>query len=100
MAAAPRRGGRFRVCTTTHPAFSRGQPATACVGVRRGRDEQVEAIVGVDQCQLMVEHFAAYLRGEATLRCPPQEAAASMRIIEALLRSARDGGCPQPVGEG
>lgn len=80
-------------------AFVPGQDATT-VRVRRGRDEQVEAVAGADQYQLMVEHFAACVRGEAALRYPPDEAAANMRVIEALLRSARDGGRPQPVGEG
>jgi xylose dehydrogenase (NAD/NADP) len=79
-------------------AFVPGQGATT-VRLRRSHDEQVEAIAGADQYQLMVEHFAACVHGEATLRYPPEEAAANMRAIEALLRSARDGGRPQPIGE-
>ncbi len=60
------------------------------------------AFAGVNQYQLMVEHFAeqalarrAGLR--AAVRYPATEAAANMAVIEALLRSARAGGQPQPV---
>jgi predicted dehydrogenase len=56
-----------------------------------------QTITGVDEYQLMVEHFAACVRGQAELRYPPAEAAANMRVIEALYRSARDGGRPEPI---
>jgi len=45
-----------------------------------------------------VEHFAACVRGPAALRYTPGEAAANMRTIEALYRSARNGGRPEPIG--
>ena len=46
---------------------------------------------------MMVEHFAACVRGQATLRYLPAEAAANMRTIEALYRSARNGGRPEMI---
>ena len=54
-------------------------------------------MTGVDEYQLMVEHFAACVRGDATPRYPLSEAAANMRAIEALYRSAKSNGKPEPV---
>jgi predicted dehydrogenase len=56
-----------------------------------------ETIAGADEYQLMVEHFAACVRGQAALRYPPAEAAANMRAIAALYRSARNGGRPETI---
>jgi predicted dehydrogenase len=56
-----------------------------------------ETIAGADEYQLMAEHFAACVRGRATLHYPPEEAAANMRAIAALYRSARSGGRPEPI---
>lgn len=56
-----------------------------------------EVIAGADQYTRMVEHFGAcVLEGEA-LRYDAAEAAANMRAIEALYRSARNGGRPEVV---
>ena len=52
---------------------------------------------GVDEYQLMVEHFADCVLNDKPLRYPPAEAAANMRAIEALYRSARNGGQPVQV---
>ena len=49
---------------------------------------------GADEYQLMVEHFADCVLQNAPPRYPVAEAAANLRVIEALLRSARTG---QPV---
>lgn len=65
--------------------------------LQRGGETTSEIIPGVDEYQLMVEHFAECVRGRATLRYPPAEAAANMRVIEALYRSARNDGRPEPV---
>jgi len=64
----------------------------------KGRDPaSVHAVPGADEYQLMVEHFAdCVLDGEAP-RYPASEAAANMRVIEALYRSARNGGAPTAV---
>ena len=49
---------------------------------------------GVDEYRLMVEHFADCVLHDTPLRYPVTEAAANLRVIEALYRSARTG---QPV---
>ena len=49
-------------------------------------------IAGVDEYRLMVEHFADCIGQDRLPRYPASEAAANMRVIEALYRSARDGG--------
>jgi predicted dehydrogenase len=49
-------------------------------------------ISGVDEYQLMVEHFADCVLHKLPVRYPPAEAAANMRVIEALIRSARGNG--------
>jgi predicted dehydrogenase len=46
----------------------------------------------------MVEHFADAVLGGGRVRYPASEAAANLRAIEALYRSARNGGRPEPVG--
>lgn len=68
----------------------------------RGRETERLPFAGVDQYQLMVEHFAdqalARRAGKpAAVRYPASEGTANMAVIEALLRSARAGGQPQPV---
>ena len=77
-------------------AFLPGQADTT-IHIRSAAGTASETIGGADEYQLMVEHFAACVRGAATLRYPPDEAAANMRAIEALYRSARNGGRPESV---
>ena len=61
----------------------------------RGREgESVEVVDGVDEYQTMVEHFVDCVANERPFRYPAEEAALNMRTIEALYRSARDGGRP------
>ncbi len=55
------------------------------------------SIPGVDEYQVMVEHFADCVLHHVPVRYPPAEAAANMRVIEALYRSARNGGRPERV---
>jgi predicted dehydrogenase len=55
------------------------------------------SVAGVDEYQLMVEHFAECALAGAAVRYPLSEAAANMRVIEALYRSARNGGKPEFV---
>jgi predicted dehydrogenase len=58
-----------------------------------GRRETVaHSIKGVDEYQLMVEHFADCVLHQRPVRYSPAEAAANMRVIEALVRSARADG--------
>jgi predicted dehydrogenase len=54
-------------------------------------------VAGADEYQLMVEHFAECVASGTPVRYPLTEAAANMRAIEALYRSARAGGEPHPV---
>ncbi|HEU5087209.1 MAG TPA: Gfo/Idh/MocA family oxidoreductase [Roseiflexaceae bacterium] len=65
--------------------------------IRQGNQTETETIGGVDQYQLMVEHFGECVRGNATLRYPASEAVANMRVIEALYESARQNGRPVTV---
>jgi predicted dehydrogenase len=63
-----------------------------------GREaSQPHTIPGTDEYQLMVEHFADCVLYDRPVRYPPAEAAANMRTIEALYRSARNGGRPETV---
>lgn len=62
-----------------------------------GRKEERHLTAGVDQYQRMVEHFARAALEGAPLRYPALEAARNMAAIEALYRSARSGGAPEPV---
>ena len=72
-------------------AFVPGTAPTPLVIVdHEGRRE--EQIAGVDQYRLEAEEFAAALLGSRPLRTPPEDAAATLRAIEALHRSARAGG--------
>lgn len=75
-------------------------PGTGDVVVeeRRGRDgTTTHGVAGADEYRLMVEHFAACVEGGGPVRWPASEAAANMRAIAALYRSARNGGRPQRV---
>lgn len=70
----------------------------AAITVTRGRNGAEEQhIAGIDEYQLMVEHFADCVLHGRPLRYTAAEAAANMRVIEALYRSARNGGRPEPV---
>jgi predicted dehydrogenase len=53
------------------------------------QNRTVLAVPGVDQYQVMVEHFAEAVRTGSPPRLPPGDAAANLRVIEALLRSLR-----------
>lgn len=54
-------------------------------------------VAGADEYRLMVEHFAQSVLDTTPLRYPASEAAANLRVIEALYRSARNGGRPERV---
>lgn len=70
-------------------------PGEADVGIletrSRGSLEQ-HVIPGVDEYRLMAEHFADCILQDRPPRYPAAEAAANMRVIEALYRSAREDG--------
>lgn len=78
-------------------AFVPGQ-GDVTVLERHGRGSQhTHTIRGVDEYRLMVEHFADCIMSGADIRYPLSEAAANMRVLEALYRSARNGGSPEVV---
>lgn len=55
------------------------------------------AFPAADSYQLMVEHFESCILHDTPLRYPVEDAAANMRVIESLYRSAREGGLPVAV---
>jgi predicted dehydrogenase len=62
---------------------------------RHGRGETREHVVpGDDEYVLMVEHFADCVLHDRPFRYDALEAAANMRVIDALYQSARSGGRP------
>jgi len=78
-------------------AFLPGTGDTVILEQHGRSDEVRHTVAGADQYRLMVEHFADCALNDRELRYPPAEAAANMRVISALYRSARAGGRPQPV---
>jgi D-xylose 1-dehydrogenase (NADP+, D-xylono-1,5-lactone-forming) len=75
-------------------------PGTKDVVVEESRGRagrSVHTIPGVDEYRLMVEHFAECVLDGASPRWPAEEAAANMRAISALYRSARSGGAVERV---
>jgi D-xylose 1-dehydrogenase (NADP+, D-xylono-1,5-lactone-forming) len=63
----------------------------------RDRKETQHQSPGCDEYRLMVEHFAECVLMRKQPRYTPMEAAANMRVIEALYQSARMDGNWQPV---
>jgi predicted dehydrogenase len=54
-------------------------------------------IPGADEYQLMVEHFADCILHDRPVRYGTEDAAANMRVIKALLRSASRSGQPEVI---
>lgn len=78
-------------------AYLPGEGDTRVV-VRRGRGEpETHTIPGTDEYRLMAEHFATCVLDDAPLRYDAWDAARTLRVLEALARSARDGGRPVAV---
>ena len=72
--------------------------ADAVVIQHRGREPSIEhRIAGDDEYRLMVEHFADGALHRRPVRYPADEAAANLRVIEALYRSTRQGGRPMTL---
>ena len=59
--------------------------------LHRGADTETIRFPRTDQYQLMVEHFADCILHARSLRFPPTEARANLRVLDALARSARTG---------
>lgn len=78
-------------------AFLPGTGDTTIHEYHGRQDPIAHEIPGVDEYQLMAEHFADCVLSGKPVRYPPSEAAANMRVIEALYRSARASGRPETV---
>jgi predicted dehydrogenase len=78
-------------------AFLPGKGETTIAEHRGRAGATSHSIPGADEYQLMVEHFADAVSNDRPLRWPASDAARNMRAIEALYRSARNGGRPEPV---
>jgi predicted dehydrogenase len=61
-----------------------------------GRQENLR-FPASDSYRRMIEHYAAVVRGETTLRYDTREARANMAAIDALYESARSGGLPRAL---
>jgi predicted dehydrogenase len=83
---------------TVEDAFLPGTGPTAILTMRGAAEPAVETVDGADEYVLMVEHFADCVLNGTPLRYPVTEAAANMRVIEALYRSAREGGTTRRIG--
>jgi predicted dehydrogenase len=60
----------------------------------RGKDEEVgeeHLMPGVDEYQLMVEHFADAVSGKTSLVFSPEESIGNMRVLDALAEAAQSG---------
>jgi len=74
--------------TLPRPFQPEEDPAVLLVRRRRGEQEERIEVPGTNQYVRMIDHFAAIVRG-APPRYPAQDAVATMRILDALARSAR-----------
>jgi len=75
-------------------AFLPGKDKTT-IWEHRGRGKMIEhTFEGVDEYQLMVEHFADCVLKDRPPRYSAAEAALNMRVIEALYQSAKNNGTP------
>ena len=66
----------------------------ASIHERHGAEATIHTVSGIDEYVLMVEHFADCVLYGHSPRYSATEAALNMSVIEALLRSAQNGGNP------
>ena len=81
-------------CLRVPAAFLPGTGDVEIDEVRGRAGTEAHRIAGADEYRLMVEHLSDCILHDREPRYPASEAAANMRAIEALYRSARDGGRP------
>jgi predicted dehydrogenase len=91
--------GGTDACLRVADAFLPGTDEVFIEEMRDGEEPVLHAIAGVDEYQLMVEHFADCVLNDTQPRYSADEAALNMRVIEALYRSVRNGGRPVSVDE-
>jgi len=63
----------------------------------QGGKETLHRFAGDDEYRLMVEHFSKCVLTDQQPRYSPADGSANMRVIDALYRSARNGGQPQRI---
>jgi predicted dehydrogenase len=85
--------GRLAVAS----AFLPGTGETTIEESRGRASTTAHTVPGADEYQLMVEHFADCIARDEEPRYPAREAAGNLRTIEALYRSARNGGRAEKV---
>jgi predicted dehydrogenase len=78
-------------------AFLPGTDDVEIVEARGREGVERHRVAGADEYRLMVEHFARCVLDDTAPRWSAEEAAANMRAIAALYRSAREGGAPVRV---
>jgi predicted dehydrogenase len=68
-------------------------PARATYEVRHDEGKQAETVAsdGVDQMQHMLENFTRYVLEDLPVQPGPEEAVKTLRVLDALARSAREG---------
>jgi D-xylose 1-dehydrogenase (NADP+, D-xylono-1,5-lactone-forming) len=77
--------------------FVPGRGETVIVETHEGEEDRVHRFEGADPYEKMVRHFAACVLEDRPLRYPAGEAAANLRAIKALYRSARNEGQPEAL---
>ena len=70
-------------------AFTSKHEEALIIEKRQGQEDKTHRVPSADPYEEMAEHFAACILEGKPLRYPVSEAAANIRTIEALLRSAR-----------
>jgi predicted dehydrogenase len=78
-------------------AFLPGTDVTTICEHHGPQGTTTHTVPGADEYQLMVEHFGDCLLQHKPFRYSPAEAADNMRVIQALYRSAYNGGRPEKV---
>jgi predicted dehydrogenase len=58
---------------------------------REGKSVEEVAIEGEDQIQLMIENFTRAVLENQSVVPPPDEAVKTLRVLDALAKSAREG---------
>jgi D-xylose 1-dehydrogenase (NADP+, D-xylono-1,5-lactone-forming) len=82
---------------TVASAFLPGTVETTIEEIHGRAGATRHTVPGADEYRLMIEHFAECALEGRAVRYPASEAAANLRVIEALYRSARNGGRPEAV---
>src|SRR5262249_34523440 len=66
-------------------------PRATCTIRREGKPVEEVVIEGEDQIQLMIENFSQAVLENQPVTPPPEEAVKTLRVLDALAKSAREG---------